>query len=116
MNQWVTGRACISTYQVSDPRQRYWRMWGDTVATEYSGEIYTGMEGADRCGMGAFNPATSFREHIDRNGTYGTLGNAYQGTYLDCGSNPHQYRLTSWHYRRWVGGTQWDAGWNYGYW
>ena len=34
MNQWVTGRACISTYQVQDPMQRYWAMWGDTYPTD----------------------------------------------------------------------------------
>ena len=74
------------------------------------------MEGHDRCGANAWSLRIGFREHIDYNGTYGTLGSAYQGTYQNCTSGAHYYRLTSWHYRKWVGGTEWNGGWNYSQW
>ena len=103
----------MRTYLTSNPNIRDWQVWGDTSVSAPSAEVYTRAEGHDRCGSNPYSYRMGI-EHIDTNTTYGTSTVA-QGTYQNCLTGAHGYRVTSWHYRKKWSTSSWEGSWGYTY-
>lgn len=84
----------FSTWQVSD-----WTIvqyWDTSPAQQY--EVGASVYGYDRCGSGAY--VYEAGDYHWENNTHWSDWAYGEGYFLDCDpSNPHEYRVHSWHYR-----------------
>ena len=108
----LSGRACSRVYQSINTLDNDWQVWAETYVSVSVVQIYTRVEGHDRCGTADYQPQMG-GEHIDYNMSHGT-SLIYQGKYQrNCSA--HIYRTTSWHYNMLYNTSTWEGTWGYTY-